>query len=152
MIKSVDKNAKVSFPFQVAWSDLDANNHMSNSAYLAYAVQSRFAYFNSVGIPPREFELRGVGLAAVSETITYKQELKFLDEFCVDLLCGGINAKRSRFLFANHFIGADRKMYAELQTQIVMFDQRARKALPAPKEIDAAIAALPKTVDFKTLD
>ena len=41
--------------FEVSWAQLDANNHMANTAYLDICVDVRFSYFASQGFVASEF-------------------------------------------------------------------------------------------------
>ena len=138
----------VSFPFQVTWADLDSNRHLRNTGYFDYAAQSRFLYFASCGFGPAKFAESGIGPAVITETIRYRKELGFLEEFRVDLLCGGTNATQERFEFVNRFMGADGVMHAELKTRFVWFSLRQRKPATPPQQLLDAMINLPRTEDY----
>lgn len=43
------------------WRDMDFNQHMANSAFLDYAGNTRFRFFESVGLTPARFAELGLG-------------------------------------------------------------------------------------------
>lgn len=136
---------------QVSWCDLDSNQHMGNSAYLAYAVQSRFMFFDEHSFTPENFKEEGLGLVALNETITYYQEIRFLEKFKLELLCGGLNETRSKILFVNRFIGENGKLLAELKSLILWFNPTLRKSTVPPKQALRALSILALTEDFLDL-
>ncbi|HKZ73564.1 MAG TPA: acyl-CoA thioesterase [Steroidobacteraceae bacterium] len=54
--------------FTVLWGDLDANQHMRNTAYLDYAAQSRFVFLASQGFGPGEFRRHRMGPVVLRDT------------------------------------------------------------------------------------
>ncbi|WP_417317133.1 acyl-CoA thioesterase [Emcibacter sp.] len=146
-----DSPIHFSAPFQVAWADLDYNRHMGNIAYFSYAAQTRFLFFAEHGFGPEEFEAAGLGPAALNETIRYHKEMKFLEKFTVNFLCAGMNAKKSRYIIVNQFIGEDGEMRAEIRTQFVWMDLNLRRAIRSPAPMAAILDALEKTEDFEEL-
>ena len=143
---------RVSFEFQVAWADLDSNRHLRNTAYLDYAAQTRFLYFASQGIGAKEFDRLGIGPAVLNDQVTYRRELHFMEQFHVELLCGGHNPSNSKFIVVNRFFGTDGKMRAEVRSLFVWFDLRTRKAVTAPESLRLSLTALPQTDDYENLD
>ena len=142
----------ISHRFQVAWGDLDANRHMRNTRYLDYAAQCRFLYFASKDFGPAKFEAHGIGPVVLTETMSYRKELQFLEEFEVHLFCGGRNETESKYLFVNRFVGCDERHHGELRTTFMWFDLKARKLTRAPDDLMAVMKAVPCTEDFKILE
>ena len=138
--------------FQVAWADLDPNGHLSNSSYLNYAVQTRFAYLASRGFGPADFAAHRVGPAVLSETITYRRELRFLDRFRVEYRASGANTSGSKFRVVNTFVGADGEPRAQVESFGVWFDLKSRKTTVPPDKLAQAMAALARTDDYAMLD
>ncbi len=67
--------------FAVRWSDLDANGHMANTAYMEYAIQSRFLCFQTRGFSPKILQDLMLGPVVFRDETRYLKELRFLDEF-----------------------------------------------------------------------
>lgn len=61
--------------FEIRWSDLDANRHMKNYAYMEYAIQTRFQFFYANGFPPEAFAEKQIG------PVVFRDELKYYRRF-----------------------------------------------------------------------
>jgi len=57
---------------QAQWQDMDANQHMSNSAYLQYATNTRFRFLQTVGFTPGLFAERQLGPVVLEDRLTYR--------------------------------------------------------------------------------
>lgn len=144
-------NSEVSFEFQVAWGDMDANAHLANTGYMDYASQCRMLYLSENGYGYDEALKLGVGPVALNDSISYYRELHMMDKFRVDLRCGGVNEKKSRYIYVNRFFGLDRELRAELRSMVVWLDLKQRKSTIPPKFIIEALENLPRTEDFQEL-
>ena len=141
-----------SFEFQVTWADLDSNRHLRNTGYLDYAAQARFLYFDSRGHGREEFEIQGIGPAILTETITYRKELHFLERFRAELYAGGADEKNVKFISTVRFVGADGKLRAQISSLFVWFDLKQRKAVPAPPLLLKGMQEMPHAEDYKVIN
>src|SRR5258706_13105983 len=66
-------------PYTVRWSDLDANGHMKNTAYVECGVQVRLAFFAENSFPFSEFQKQQFGPVIFREEITYFKEIRMLE-------------------------------------------------------------------------
>jgi len=137
--------------FKVNWADLDANNHMRNTGYLDYAAQARFLFLNSNGFTPTAFIVKRIGPVVFSDEITYKRELRFLDEFSVDLKLGGISEDGAKFVFINNFINGGGRLCATVKTKAAWFDLQSRKLKPPPAGLKKALEQMDKSEDFHVI-
>ena len=137
--------------FQVAWADLDSNNHMRNTGYHDYAAQTRFLYLNDHGFTPRDFAAFGMGPMVFEETIQYRRELRFLETFRVTYTIAGQSADGSRFIIVNRILKEDGTLSAQISSTGAWVDLKARKVAPPPDALKAAMDALVREPDFKEL-
>ncbi len=137
--------------YQVQWRDLDANRHMANTAFLDYGTQTRFAYFASVGLGPERLIEAGTGVVLFTEHIEYKAELRFLEEFSVDVRLGGRNAAGSRFEIVSEVTRADGTPAAVMTIHAGWFDLAARKVRAPGPEMKAALDGLVRTGDYRRI-
>jgi acyl-CoA thioester hydrolase len=137
--------------FEVGWFDCDANRHLKNTAFLEYAIESRFRYFHENEFPASAFAKHQITPVVVKDEITYKRELHLLDKFKVQFLCAGVNAAGTRNLVVNRIVKADGELAAEVCLMIVWFDLAERKVRVPPPELAAAVAALARTEDYGVL-
>ena len=137
--------------FKVNWADLDANNHMRNTGYLDYAAQTRFLFLNSNGFTPADFYAEQIGPVIFSDEIIYRNELRFLDEFSVDLKLGGISEDGAKFIFINNFINGGGKHFATVKTKAAWFDLQRRKLRPPPVGLRKILEQMDKSDDFSII-
>lgn len=135
----------------VGWFDLDANRHMKNVAYMEKAVDCRLRFFNSLGFSPDAFAKMNVAFVVVSDHTTYSRELFLGDKFRVQILCGGVNAKGTRYLVVNRILAEDGERVYEIRSMIVWLDTRTRKTTMPPPELAAIMQNMARTEDYAAL-
>lgn len=138
--------------FSVRWADLDANAHMKNTAYMEYAIQVRFAYFNHHGFSAQEFAKRGFGPVIFREEISYFKEVHMLEEIDVTMLLGAINSDASRFILVNEIFKADGQKAASTRTEGAWLDLKTRKLTAPPTELAEILLNLKRTDDFQPIE
>src|SRR6185436_20451511 len=82
--------------YRVQWADLDAIGHLRNSAYLDYAVDTRFSYLAEQGFTAADFAAAGIGPVVLLDEIRYRRELRFQEDFTVTFALAGLSADGSR--------------------------------------------------------
>jgi acyl-CoA thioester hydrolase len=135
----------------VGWFDLDANGHMKNVAYMERSVDCRLRFFAANGFPPAEFVRLNVAFVVVTDTTTYSRELFLGDKIRVQILCGGANARGSRFLIVNRILSADGALVYEIRSMLVWLDTRTRKSCTPPQGLLNVIAGMARTEDYRDL-
>ena len=133
----------------VDWRDLDANDHMSNSAFLAKGIESRLQFFDSHGYGFNRFLEDGLGLAAIHEKIRYDRELRWSEGFEVHLFLADPFAEDGVMRFLNIFYESkSQKRCAVLRSDIIWMDMRRRRRASAPADAIQALEALPVLTNY----
>jgi len=135
--------------FTVGWGDLDANGHMKNTAYLDTCVEVRFGFFASRGLGPAEFAALGIFAILRRDEVDYLRELRFLDEYTVDLELAGMSEDTSRFAFRNHFHRADGQAAAVVRSIGGWMDLETRRLIAPPRPVRNALLELPRGGDYE---
>lgn len=150
-----EKHTRVAEIFEhhtdVGWFDLDANRHMKNVAYMEKAVDCRLRFFNSLGVTPDVFAKWKVAFVVVGDHTTYSRELFLGDKMRVQILCGGANARGSRFLVVNRILTPEGERVYEIRSMIVWLDTDTRKSTTPPPELAAVMANMARTEDYAAL-
>ncbi|MGQ0834510.1 MAG: thioesterase family protein [Gammaproteobacteria bacterium] len=141
-----------SWQFTVAWGDLDANQHMRNTAYLDYAAQSRFLFLASEGFPPEAFRRYRMGPVVLRDTVDYRRELHHLDVFTLTLELAGMSADGARFALANSFVNALGEAAAIVRSDGAWFDLGARRVTAPPEQLLGAMNRMPRSAEFTVLE
>ena len=143
---------RFSATFQVAWRDLDANNHMANISYFSFAAQARSLFFAEHGFGPdasrrggghRPSHPRGDHALPQGNEIPREIHRRF----------SGCRHQRQEEPLYHHQPppGEDGELRAELRTHFVWMDLESRRAIPAPEPLAQLMDRLPKTGDFAAL-
>jgi len=138
--------------FEVSWAQLDANNHMANTAYLDICVDVRFSYFGSQGFPPSEFAKQRIGAVVRRDEVDYYRELHMLQPIRVTLALGGLSEDASRFRLRNDIFREDGQLAARVTSHGGWLDLDARKLVAPPDALANALRNLTRTEDFETLE
>lgn len=137
--------------FEIRWSDLDANRHMKNYAYMEYAIQTRFRFFNANNFPPEAFAKNEIGPVVFRDELKYYRELHLLDQIKVDMQLAGLSADDVKFIIRNDIYRPDGELSATVVSDAAWFDLNTRKLTTPPAALAATIRNLPRTADFVEL-
>lgn len=137
--------------FVVGWEHLDSNGHMQNTAYLDLCVNTRFAYFSSMGFPPSEWRRLQIGPVVMRDEVDYRREFFLLDTVRVTLALAASSLDGSRFALRNEFFRADGKAAATVNSTGGWLDLAARKLIVPPDALKSAMDRLARTPDFSVL-
>lgn len=137
--------------FQVGWRDVDPNGHVANMVYLEYAVDTRIAYFDSCGFPPKDFFDQGFGPVIKNDVIEYFREVVMLEELIVTMENGGFSEDGSRFRVVNNIYKADRSPAARVVSIGGWLRFNDRRLIEPPEVIKIAWTALPIANDIQEL-
>jgi acyl-CoA thioester hydrolase len=134
--------------FQVGWGDLDANNHMANTAYLDRSADTRMMYFASQGFSMREFERLRFGPVVRRDEVEYFREMRLMEKVRVTLACSGLSADNIRFRIRNEFFRDDGRLVARVTSEGGWLDQAVRKLTAPPEELARCMRDMARTEDF----
>ncbi|MCG3191017.1 MAG: hypothetical protein DIJKHBIC_00242 [Thermoanaerobaculia bacterium] len=137
--------------FHVRWGDMDFNAHMSNTAYLDMAGDTRMLFFQGEGFPMSEFERLRIGPVIMRDEIDYFREFRLLDPVTVTLALAGSTEDFSRFRLRNEFFNAEKKLAARVTSTGAWLDLALRKRTAPPPSLVEAMKRLLRTEDFEVL-
>ncbi len=133
------------------WSDMDANGHMANVAYLSKCVDARMSFFKQHGFPVTEFAKRRLGPVVRRDELEYFREVALLEPITVTLALGGMALDGSRFRLINEILTGDGKLAARIRSEGGWLDLAKRKLIAPPADLLEALSAMPNAVDFEQL-
>ena len=137
--------------FRAGWRAMDANGHMANTAYLDFAADTRFRYFEANGFTARDFERTRIGPVVMRDATEYRAEIRLQEEFSVSFELVGLSEDGSRFRLRNTFVRADGKVAAIVTTDAGWWSLASRRLVLPPPELATAMARLKRTDDFEEL-
>ena len=138
--------------FDVRWSDLDANRHLANSAYVNFMSHTRMAYLMKNGFGYKDIQEKNIGPVIFHEHIHYFKEVLPSASVYVTLQLKGLSKNGMFFEFEHNMYNEEgvHHLYAELMGGMIDLSTRKLTALPEDM-VDKTFNALSKTDDFQWL-
>lgn len=138
--------------FDVRWSDLDANRHVANSAYMNFMSHTRMAYLMSHGFGHKDMIKLNIGPVIFHEHIHYFREVSPGQSIMVTLQLKGLSKDGMFFEFEHNIYAEDgtHHIYTELMGGFIDLGTRKLTALPEGL-INSVFDDLERTEDFKWL-
>lgn len=124
----------------IAWSDMDAFQHVNNVVYFRYFENVRIAYAEKLGLQEYK-EQTGIGPILGSTACKYKFPLTYPDTLSVGAKTISIEEDRvtMKYIVMSH---RHQKIAAEGDGVIVMYNYREGTKTAIPEEIRQRILAL----------
>ena len=119
----------------VDFRDLDINGHVRNTAYLAYATDTRYAYFAENGMPADELKRRQVGPVTLRDDIRYLKELHSMERIVISFGVTHIDDDRRKMQVFNEIYKEDGSLACRIESLVVWFDMAERKITVPPDDL-----------------
>lgn len=127
----------IDLSLEVLGSDTDQNGHMNHVRYIYYLEQARHTWYNGIGMPVRTLiEEQQVGTAVVHLETDFKKEARLGDQLVIRTKLARVGTK-SFTLYQVIYNQANEEL-VEATIVSVMFDLKARQAIPVHEKIIAA--------------
>ena len=137
--------------FEIRWSDVDANRHLRNSAYIDYMSHTRMSFMLENGMDQRHLAEYNLGPVAFYEHMYYFREVFPGKPVRVSIQLKGISEDGMYFQFLHNFYDENGKNFARCEMMGGWIDLKQRKLVGLPKELFEKFEALEKTDDFKII-
>jgi acyl-CoA thioester hydrolase len=137
--------------FEIRWSDVDANGHLANSAYLNFMSHTRVGFLNEHGFSMKKLIEYGIGPVVFSEQIHYFKESFLWPTLTVTLNVSGLSDDGMFFEFEHNFYNQKGKHVATCDILGAWMDLKTRSLTMLPEYLKALVEKFPKSLNFKTL-
>lgn len=137
--------------FEIRWSDVDANRHLANSAYINFMSHTRMAYLMENGFGQQEMAKYNLGPVVFYEHIYYFKEVFPGKPVTVSLQLKGLSEDGMYFEFLHNFYDTKGRNFASCEILGAWIDLKERKLTSLPEELYKNFNGLSKTKDFKIL-
>lgn len=137
--------------FEIRWSDLDANRHLANSAYINFMSHTRMAFLDAHGL-----NLTTLAKTQISPVVFYEHIYYFKEVFPgkpvrVSLELKGLSADGMFFEFRHNFYDGNGKNFAHCEMMGAWINLSSRALTGLPQEVMTTFNTLEKARDFKVL-
>ncbi|WP_310993308.1 acyl-CoA thioesterase [Aequorivita marina] len=137
--------------FEIRWSDVDANRHLRNSAYIDYMSHTRMSFLLENGLDQSHLAKYDLGPVAFYEHMYYFREVFPGKPVRVSLQLKGISEDGMYFQFLHNFYDEKGKNFARCEMMGGWINLKERKLAGLPQELLANFDAVERTDDFKIL-
>ncbi len=137
--------------FEIRWSDIDANRHLANSAYINFMSHTRMGYFMENGFDQNELAKNNLGPVVFYEHIYYFKEAFMGKPVTVSLELKGLSEDGMYFEFLHNFFDHKGRNFASCEAMGGWIDLKERKLIGLPAHMRAEIDKMPHTNDFRIL-
>lgn len=137
--------------FEIRWSDLDANRHLANSAYINFMGHTRMAYLEQLGFNHTSMAKHNIGPVVFYEHVYYFKEMFPGKPVKVSLVFKGMSENGMFFQFEHDFYDANGKNFARGEMMGAWIDLSARRLTALPKEFLDEFDQMERAENFKIL-
>lgn len=135
----------------IRWSDIDANRHLANSAYMNFMSYARITEMQKAGITQKVLAKHNLGPIVFYENIFYYKEVMPDEPVYIDLKLKGLSEDNRFFQFEQNLYDKNGQNKAEYEMMGAWIDMKARKLVSLPDELAKTFGHLQKSKDFKIL-
>ena len=137
--------------FEVRWSDVDANRHLANAAYITYMSHTRMSFFTENGFGQQQMAEHNIGPVITYERIHYFKEVLPDKPIWVSLSLKGISTDSLVFKFVHRFYDEAGKNLSYCEMMGTWINLSSRKLKTPPEFLFDIINQLEHEDDFKIL-
>ena len=137
--------------FEIRWSDVDANRHLANSAYVNFMSHTRMAYLWELGLSQKNLAQHQIGPVVFYEHMYYFKEVFPGRPVKVSLEVMGLSEDGKFFEFHHNFYDAKGKNVAHCEMMGAWISLKSRKLVNLPSDLLALFNAVERPDGFKVL-
>ncbi|WGK65963.1 acyl-CoA thioesterase [Croceiramulus getboli] len=137
--------------FEIRWSDLDANRHLANSAYINFMSHTRMGFLMEHGFDQKTLAQLNMGPVVFYEHIYYFKEAFPGKPIEVTLELKGLSDDGMYFEFVHNFYDHKGNHLAHCEMMGAWIDLKSRSLCGLDAEHYKQLNQLSHTADFKVL-
>lgn len=137
--------------FDIRWSDLDANRHLANTAYINFMSHTRMGFLMENGFGQGELARYQLGPVVFYEHIYYFKEVFAGKPVRVSLQLRGLSEDGMYFEFLHNFYDHKGRNFASCEMMGAWIDLESRKLTGLPAELLAKFEGIERAEDFRVL-
>lgn len=121
--------------FEVRWSDVDANRHLANSAYINFMAHTRMTFLWEMGLDQRLLEEHQIGPVVFFEHMYYFKEVFPGRPIRVSLEVAGMSEDGKFFEFHHNFYDSKGKNVAHCEMMGAWMSLKTRSLISLPQQL-----------------
>ncbi len=137
--------------FEVRWSDIDANGHLANAAYINFMSHTRMAFLLELGFDRKTLVENQIGPVAFYEHIHYFKEVFLGKPIKVSLEVMGMSEDGKFFEFHHNFYDSNGKNVAHCEMMGAWISFETRQLIGLSADLLRIFNTFEKSEDFRSL-
>ena len=137
--------------YRIRFSDIDANRHVNNAAYIDATGELRYEFFAENGFPPERFEQLGIGPVYTKITIQFLREVLLGETVTVTFTLTGLSPQGMFWKVHHDIFKSNGKKAVSMDVEGAIFDLTTRKPIPSNEELMRVFQLLQRSEDFEIL-
>ena len=137
--------------FEIRWSDVDANRHLANSAYLNFMSHTRMAYLMELGFTHQTMAAHEIGPVVFYEHIYYFKEAFLGKPVKVSMEVVGMSEDGKFFEFHHNFYDNKGRNFAHCEMMGAWIDLKTRSLTGLTDDFLTAFNKADKPDNFSVL-
>ena len=137
--------------FEVRWNDIDANRHLSNSAFISFMSHTRHGFMYENGFEQADLVRKNICSVVFFEHMFYFKEAFLGESIRVSLQLKGISEGGMYFQYLHNFYNEQGVNIARCEMMGGWINLSERKLRNLPEDLLKSLSSLSKTDDFKIL-
>jgi acyl-CoA thioester hydrolase len=138
-------------PYQIRFSDIDANRHVNYAAYVDAAGDMRYQFFAENGFPPERFEQLGIGPVYTKITTRFLREVLLGETVTITFALSGLSPQGMIWNVHHEVLKSNGKLAVGIDMEGTILDLSARRPVPPIPELLQVFQSIPRTDDFEVL-
>ena len=135
--------------FEIRWSDVDANRHLGNFAYINMMSHSRMSLMNQIGFGHEAMKENGIGPILFREEIHYFREVLPGTPLRISVALKRVSEDFRFFSFEHRFYSDTGRNVAYGEITGSWMNLEERRVVRPPQKLLDAIDEIPKSIDFR---
>lgn len=137
--------------FEVRWSDVDANRHLANSAYINFMSHTRMDYLVKLGFDHKSLAVNNIGPVVFYEHMYYFKEVFPGKPVRVSLEVAGMSEDGCFFEFRHNFYDYKGRNVGYCEMMGAWISLKTRQLTPLSPEMLERFSDKERTEDFRFL-
>lgn len=137
--------------FEVRWSDVDANRHLANSAYINFGAHTRMHFLMEMGFDHRFLAKHQIGPVVFYEHMWYYREVMPGQTLRVTFEIKGFSEDGMFFEFYHNFYDEKGRHVAHCELMGGWFSLETRKLTAMTEDMLKQLHSVEKAEDFRWL-
>ena len=137
--------------YRIRFSDIDANRHVNNAAYIDATGELRYEFFAENGFPPERFEQLGIGPVYTKITIQFLREVLLGETVTVTFTLTGLSPQGMFWKVHHDIFKSNGKKAVSMDVEGAIFNLTTRKPVPSNEELMRVFQLLQRSEDFEIL-